>query len=500
MSTAIQKFSICLSVGALFLLFNSPIFARQTIEARIKFDAARPQSLGVEGGFPQNNSAEQNKNWTFLNNAADAENLAERVTDFNLTDIDGQNIPVKKFAAGEYLADKRAAHWAYRVDINRPENVNAMAHVSWIDGEQGILMLDDVLPQLSPVDNQPVSALVKFDLPDGWKIISREKQAAANVFAVENVEKAIFIIGKNWREREIPIAAGNLNFVTSGDWQFSDEEAGKTAADIFAEYKKLFGESPNEKVQISLVHFPKEIKFGRWQAETRGANLTVLSSDMGFKTLSLQRLREQLRHELFHLWMPNNLALTGNYDWFYEGFTVYQALKTGVKMNQIRFEDFLDTLSQAYNLDNLQTQKLSFTDASKNRRSGANPQAYARGMIVAFLCDASILRSSRGKRSISNVFQEIYRKHRKPNQLQDGNAAILNVLSSYKELGSTVEKYVRGTEKIDWKIDLDGAGIEQIEANGFIRLAVKAKPNSRAKDLLDNLGYNNWRKISAETK
>jgi len=503
MSTTIQKFSVYFFICAIFLFFNLPVFAQQTIEAFIKFDSARPTSFSVEGKFLRETGTRQNKNWTFLNflnNAPTAENLAERITDFNLTDKNGQKIPFKKFAAGEYLAEKNAENWAYLVEINKPQNVNSIRRASWIDGEQGILMLDDLLPQFSPGDNHPVSALIRFDLPDGWKIISREKQTAANVFEVENVEKAIFLIGKNWREKEILTDGGKLNFVTSGNWQFSDVEAEKTVAGIFTEYKNLFGEIPNEKVQISLVHFPKDVKFGRWQAETRGSNLTVLSSDMPFKTLALQRLHEQLRHELFHLWMPNNLALTGNYEWFYEGFTVYQALKTGVKMNQIRFEDFLDTLSQGYNLDNLQTQKVSFVDASKNNPSGANPQVYARGMVAAFLCDAALLRTSRGKRSISNVFQDIYQKHRKPNEPQDGNQAILNVLSEYKELDSTIEKYIKGTEKIDWKTDLESLGIEQLKENGFVRLEVKAKPNGRAKDLLDRLGYNNWRKISVETK
>jgi predicted metalloprotease with PDZ domain len=151
----------------------------------------------------------------------------------------------------------------------------------------------------------------------------------------------------------------------SGEWQFSDAEAIKIADEIFKEYRELLGDAPVEKTQIFLMRFPKEIKFGRWAAETRGANLIVFSGDMPFKTQSLQRLHEQLRHELFHLWMPNNLALTGNYDWFYEGFTVYQALRTGISMNQIRFEDFLDTLAQAYNLDNLPGERKSLVESSR---------------------------------------------------------------------------------------------------------------------------------------
>nr|MDQ3043103.1 hypothetical protein [Acidobacteriota bacterium] len=220
----------------------------------------------------------------------------------------------------------------------------------------------------------------------------------------------------------------------------------------------------------------------------------ILSADMPFKTQSAQRLHEQLRHEIFHLWMPNNLALTGNYDWFYEGFTVYQALKTGVSMNRIRFEDYLDTLAQAYNLDNLRNRKISLVEASKNRWSGANDQIYARGMLAAFLCDVALLGQSKGKRSISQVFQEIYRQHRASNAPEDGNAAILKILKNYTELAPIVEKYIAGAEKINWEANLESVGIEAKEENFITKLAVKMKPTGKQKDLLDKLGYNNWRK------
>ena len=54
--------------------------------------------------------------------------------------------------------------------------------------------------------------------------------------------------------------------------------------------------------------------------------------------------------------------------------------------NRIRFDDFLDTLSRALTTDRLHSNGLSLIDASKNRFGGANTTVYARGMVVAFLC------------------------------------------------------------------------------------------------------------------
>ena len=498
MSTTTTKFPFFFIICVCFSLCAFPV-SSQEIEVKIEINQKSPVVI-VEGKFLQKSAATTSKNWSFLNSAAGAEKLGERISDLNLADKNGQKVYIKKLVPGEYLADGEADGWTYRADINQMTNVSAMAHVSWLKDEQGILMTGDLLPQFSMGNNQPSSARIKIGLPAGWSVITNEKKIEDNVFEVENIDKAIFLVGKNWREKEIASGKDTLKLAISGEWQFSDEEAHKIAADIFTQYKQLFGEFTGRKIQIALVRFPKDIKFGRWAAETRGTNLTILSGDMAFKTQSLQRLHEQLRHELFHLWIPNNLALTGNYDWFYEGFTVYQSLRTGVKTNQIRFEDFLDTLGQAYNLDNLQTQKVSLVEASKSQSSGANPQVYARGMIAAFLCDVTLLRASKGKRSIENIFADVYQKHRLPGKSQIGSEAILNLLGNYRELNSLVAKYIQGAGKIEWKTDLASVGIEEREENSYTRLKIIEKPNKRQKDLLDELGYNNWRKMSVKAK
>ncbi|MGI8638979.1 MAG: hypothetical protein ACR2MG_03405 [Pyrinomonadaceae bacterium] len=493
MSTTQKRFLVNLVICCSVLLFVSAVSAQQ-IEANIKVVSISPAVLRVEGKFLQENAAQPEKNWVFLRSFAGIENLGERISELNLTNKQGHAISFKKLIEGEYLAENGAVAWSYRVNLNPTLNEKAMAHISWLKDEQGILMPGDLLPQFS-AENQPVSAKIKFELPKDWKIFSNEKAIAENTFNVANIEKAVFAIGKNWRETKISTENDALNLAISGEWNFSDAEASKMANDIFSEYQKLFGEVPNIKAQILLAHFPKEIKFGRWEAETRGSTVTILSSDMPFKTLSLQRLHEQLRHEIFHLWIPNNLALTGNYDWFYEGFTVYQSLKTGLQTNQIRFEDFLDTLSQASNSDNFQSRKVSLVEASKNRWNGANSRVYSRGMIVAFLCDVALLRESKGKRSITDIFRRILNTYRLPNKPQEGSIAVLNVLGNYAELQPIIEKYIKGTEKINWREDLESVGIEAAETDFNTKLNVKAKLNKRQKDLLGKLGYNNWRKI-----
>ncbi len=490
MSINKQRFSFAALIFAEIIL-SALIIAAQNLQVNVKINPVAPSVAQVSGKLPK----PSDKNWFFLKAVANADNLGGRISNFELFDEQNRAIAAKKLIDGEYLADAEAVSFQYQINLAPAPNAATKAHVSWISGEeQGILMLDDLLPQF--YENSLTAARIKFDLPDGWKTISAEKLSGENTFEVKNVAKAVFIVGKNWRETK----TADLNLVISGEWRFSDAEAVQMAGEIFEKYRKLFGEANGEKANIVLAHLPKDAKFGRWEAETRGRTTTITSADKPFEAQSIQLLHEQLRHELFHFWIPNKLNLTGNYDWFYEGFTVYQALRTGLQMNQIRFEDFLATLGEAYNLDSFQTNKVSLIESSKNRWNGANPQVYARGMIVAFLCDAAILKESRGRRSVENLFQEIYQKHKFPNEKADGNAAILNVLKRDKSLDLVVKKYVEGAEKIDWETDLQTFGIETTMENSFVKLNVKAKLSGRQKDLLDELGYNNWRKISRKSK
>jgi predicted metalloprotease with PDZ domain len=114
---------------------------------------------------------------------------------------------------------------------------------------------------------------------------------------------------------------------------------------------------------------------------------------------------------MFHLWIPNGVNLTGNYDWFYEGFALYESLKLAVRMNRIGFADFLDTLSRAHTIDSAQSQRISLIQASANRFGGSNTQVYARGMLVAFLTDLAMLQQSKGKKSVDDLLRDLYRTH-----------------------------------------------------------------------------------------
>ncbi|MGI8494673.1 MAG: hypothetical protein ACR2L1_05080 [Pyrinomonadaceae bacterium] len=485
----------------LFLIFSPTANYAQEISARITLiqvnaDQAR---VVVQGRFLNVKKVPANKNLSFLRNYADAENFGARIGNLAAADEKGRTLEVKKLIDGEFQASEQPVNFNYTVKVAVPEVYTSAAHISWLSEDGGLLMLNDLLPQIS--DGQPVSAAISFKMPDGWNISSTETRLSDDIYSVKDIRKAIFLVGKNYREKTTKIGSTDLKLAISGDWQFSDDEALQMAAEILQEENKIFGAAAASggKVQINLLPFPKKpVSADRWRAETRGATVSVLSGAIPLKSQALQRLHEQLRHEIFHLWIPNALVLSGNYDWFYEGFTIYLALRTGIEMNQIRFEDYLNTLSEAYNLS--QNQSVSLIAMSDNRWMGANNSVYAKGMIVAFLCDAAILRESKGKRSIAEIFRAVYQKHRVPNEVQDGNTAILDILNSYPELQPIVKNYIEGAAKVEWRDELNNFGIETVDNKSLTQLKVMPKLSGRQKDLLDKLGYNQWRKLGQKTK
>lgn len=497
--------TLLLALLGILTVFGQNIFA-QNVEIFVKVLPTNKIEVKGKFAFAENSF----RNWTFLKNYADAENLGERIENPEFFDKNGRKIASEKLFAGEFQAGENPLSWNYTVNLPPSPKITDAAHVSWLTNERGLLMLADILPENFGKDTE---IQISFDLPAGFKVLNN---SAVNVdcrnclirekngrFAVTEAEKAIFVIGRDWREHSPADPGKNNDFklAIAGEWAFSDAEAVEMVNSVAKEYRKLFDAEPRFNSRIVLSPFPQETAGSdRWRAETRGSTVTIISGKIPQKSVALQRLHEQLRHEILHLWLPNGVNLGGDYAWFYEGFSIYQALRTGVELNQIRFEDYLRTLSLAFEIVRKDTRgkNVSLLDISQNRWAGANNYIYAKGLLVAFLADVALLRESGGKRGLKNVFRTVYEKHKYPAQRQDGNTAILSILKSYPELVFIAQNYVQGTAEINLQDYLEAAGLEMAANSAQIR--VKEKLGGRQKDLLDDLGYNQWRKLLQQKK
>lgn len=467
------------AVLCLQILTNAP---GQVFDAKIEIGAA--SRVTVSGRFIRTDELKSPRNFSFEGRVRGMDHPAARITGLALLDSTGQNINFRKLIDGEYLADRDVAMWRYEMDLAPLKDRAAGAHVSWISRESGLLMAADLLPVNAR------SGEIQFEMPGGWEMHGPNSDDG-------DVRDDVFAIGKGW-DRTSTTGSGPT-LLMNGKWHFTSKEAAEMAEEIYLSHRDLFKDDVANS-RVILTNFPVATLHGNWEAETRAKTIIIISSDMPFKTQSVQRLHEQLRHEMFHLWIPNGVNLSGNYDWFYEGFALYRSLKLAVGSNRIRFEDLLDTLSRAHTIDSAASQRVSLVQASAARFTGTNTQIYARGMLVAFLCDLALLSKSKGKRSIETILQDLYARHRKPAAPAEGNTVVLTLLRSNPELVPIVDKYITGVDGIEWTAELAAVGIKDEDAGPITTLRVLEKPRGRQKALLDKLGYNNWRRLTPKSR
>jgi hypothetical protein len=454
--------------------------AKSSGTLEVAVSAASNGVVTVEGRFAGGSSE---SDLSFRDSYADASGLAKRISKLVLRGKDGAPLSFRQFGSSDFVAPEPIGSFTYSVNLSIPKDINSTAHVSWLTHERGLLMPGDLLPRTEG------QVKIRLAVPDGWMIRSTEQTATDGAFVTDDPRAAVFFVGAGFREKSIQSNGAAASLLLAGEWQFSDDEAAGAVSEIIEEHIQVFGGIAAARVQLILLPFPGEAAADRWRAETRGSTVTIISSPAGFKSAALNRLREQLRHEIFHLWIPNALRLIGEYDWFYEGFALYQALKIGLRLNHIRFDDFLATLARAYDL--ARSQNVSLADPAVNR--WASNGIYARGLVAAFLCDVRLLNNKQP--GVDEIVREVFVKFgQSSNVTEDGNTAIPSLLGTKPELRQIVADYVKGAKLIEWSDELNMAGITFGQSSSGSELKVKDKPNGRQKALLDKLGYNQWRK------
>ena len=424
--------------------------------------------------------------WSFRNAHAGMLGLAERIENFSLADEGESPVPARKLAAGEYEAARPATRFAYEVRLDPPADNNGAAHVSWLAPTHGLLMTGDLLPLPHG------RARLNLIPPRGWQATA-PPVTALGTFAVADTESAVFLTGPNVREQRAKVRGSELGVAFAGDWAFEDREAAEIVAQIFNEHARSFGGAPRGDLTVIIAPHPRASAPGPWSAEARGSTVTLLTGRAPTRQSALARLTGPLAHELFHLWVPNGLNLSGDYDWFYEGFAVYQSLRVGVRLGHLNFNDYLDSLARTY--DNYRREAarddLSLLDLSSRRWSGSNALVYHKGALVALLYDLELRRRSNSKRTFDDALRELFRRNSPSTAPADGNAAVTAALDAALAGGTDfTQRYVKSVRKIDLAEELRPYGLNVVTGQGRARIAVSESLSGSQRALLRQIGYN----------
>lgn len=192
-------------------------------------------------------------------------------------------------------------------------------------------------------------------------------------------------------------------------------------------------------------------------------------------------------HEILHLWVPNSLKLQGDYDWFFEGFTLYIALRTALELKIINFKEFLDTLARVYDSYLSYADNISLIEAAEKRWTSAGSFVYDKGMLVAFFYDLLIRKETGGKTTLAQRYRDLFNGGVADGE--QGNDAIIAWLGSSPATKDFTKSYIETGRELDLDRVLSAYGLH-LNASGKssqLRVASELHPDQRR--LLRSLGY-----------
>jgi predicted metalloprotease with PDZ domain len=443
----------------------------QASTPRVKISLAIPHEIKVEV-----DGLEPASSWSFLNAYAGAVSLGERIENFQALRT-GQLVRVTKVASGEFRSDAPAD--LIRYVVRTASHLSYLPYVSGLTEDQAVLLPADLLPE--SLSNTELA--IEFDLPEGWRVESSLNPGGSNRYRLKRPERSAFLAGPDLRVENRSVKGIPMRVVVTGQWPFSDKTVLKSASDVLEQYYSMVGFKLPESPVIFIARLP--LSNSKWKAETRGSTVTLLLNP-GVK---LRNWRGQLgvifTHEIFHLWVPNSLSLKGEYDWFFEGFTMYVAMLVAIKLKLIDFQEYLNTLSRVYNSYLAAPDDQTLIQASASRWTTSSSLVYNKGMLVAFIYDLTLRSNTQGQSTLSALYPLLFRSADEP---ASANDVIISLLTSSPSTSSFSKSYIESTDRIHLERVLPAFGF-QVSNGSDPLIRVRKDLTDEQKKLLHSFGY-----------
>ena len=354
---------------------------------------------------------------------------------------------------------------------------------------------------------------VRFSLPQGWIAHSNSAPNVGGEFEIADADLAVFAVGDHLRISTTTASGMTLSLVAAGEWVFTDAEAFELAGKVLKAHRDVFGAVPSRQATLILFPFPQSAAADKWSAETRDSSVTLLMGKLPSKVAALAQLSVPLTHEFLHFWVPNGLTLAGDYDWFYEGFTVYQAARIAVRLDLLTFQELLNAISRAYDgySAGFDRDRWSLVEASKRRFTVGESSVYSKSMVIAFLYDLDLRSLSHNKHSLDDVYRNIFREYRsgeakghgagsQRGQGSDGSEVAVKALSSYSGMQDFGRSFVSNAAAINLPEQLARFGLRAETFGLRTRISVNESLTRRQRDLLHDLGYNDYVRSKTEKR
>lgn len=397
------------------------------------------------------------------------ENYAKNILRFNITDGSGKRLQPRMIRKQTWSVDTKGIR-QIRVEYDYNATVLGLNQAKIAPD---FAFFTGIELFLEPVGHRNTPSTLKFQIPQGWKLMSALKDTSDPMtFAAADYDTLVdapALMGK-FDVTEFQVEGKPHYFAAAPAGVFNVEKSKRFTEMLGSTIKAqsaIFGGLPYEKYVAFYFFQPAE-------SNASGA-LEHLNSYVAFAPQGARATPEGIigtgSHEFFHLWNVKRIrpAEMWPYDysrenespllWVSEGFTNYYGVVATYRGGVTTKENFLSRVADAAaGIENTEARKY-IPPASSSVITWVGydtPQAfsisyYTQGQNLAALLDLSIRNDTSGVASLDDVFRSLYRDH-----YQKGKGfttadliGIINRLTK-KDYNDFFEKYVFGIEVPDY--------------------------------------------------
>ena len=323
----------------------------------------------------------------------------------------------------------------------------------------------------------------------GLSLKSEVKQGNNQTFTFDNYDQLVdcpIEIGNQY-EFEFEAAGVKHTVAMYGEGNFDPERLKEDMAKIIEEETKVVGVNPNTRY-VFIVH---NVVGGDGGLEH--CNSTVLSVDRwtydGSNYINFLNL---VAHEYFHLWNVKRIRpielgpfnydqeVYTNYLWVMEGFTSYYDELILRRCGFYAQDEMLKKIQIAVNYVESSVgarvqpvAHASFDAWIKAYRPNENSSNttmtyYSRGLIIAAVLDAMIIKQSNGKECLDHLMKDLYETYYvgKNRGFTDAEFKACLVKHTGQDMAEFFLKYIDGTEVIPYSMYFLPLGVEVSDVGG----------------------------------
>jgi predicted metalloprotease with PDZ domain len=405
------------------------------------------------------------------------ENYAKNILRFTITNGKGARLqPVmsrkQTWRVDTNGVDRIKVEFDYRADVLALNQAKIAPDYAFFTGIELFLMAEG---------HRDAPSFVRFEIPDGWKIISALAETSdPKMFLASNYDALVDAPTEMgaFDVTRFEVAGKPHYFVANPAGRFSKEKTAKFTemmAKAALAQRDIFGEFPYEK----YVHF---YFFARPESNAGGA-LEHLNSFVAFAPPAEFATPEMLigtaSHEFFHLWNVKRIrpAEMWPYDysrenetpllWVSEGFTNYYGSIALYRAGVRNRAQFISSVEEAINgVENNDARNyISPANASASTWLGYDtPVAfgisyYTQGQNLGALLDLSIIHDTAGRAGLDDVMRTLYVDYYKKGKgFSTGDMiSIINRITK-RDYQDFYRRYVWGVEKPPYDAILGYAG------------------------------------------